>query len=101
MAAPTSLGFDILYEDPDFLVVSKPAGLLTQAPLGIDSLEVRIKQFLQQREATPGEVYLGVPHRLDRPVSGAILFAKTVAAARRMSKQFEWRRVEKIYWALI
>src|SRR3954469_4480527 len=95
------LGFDILHEDEACLVVSKPAGLLTQAPLGIDSLEVRIKRLLQERQTEPGDVYLGVPHRLDRPVSGAILFAKTVAAARRMSKQFEWRRVEKTYWALV
>lgn len=94
-------GFDILYEDADFLVASKPAGLLTQAPLGIDSLEVRIKRFLHERDAASGEVYLGVPHRLDRPVSGAIIFAKSVAAARRMSRQFESRRVEKTYWALV
>jgi 23S rRNA-/tRNA-specific pseudouridylate synthase len=46
-------------------------------------------------------VYLGVPHRLDRPVSGAIVFAKSAAAARRISRQFEWRRVEKTYWALV
>ena len=94
-------GFDILYEDTDFLVVSKPAGLLTQAPLGIDSLKVRIKGLLKERGAAGGEVYLGVPHRLDRPASGAIIFAKSVAAARRMSRQFESRRVEKTYWALV
>jgi RluA family pseudouridine synthase len=93
--------FAILYEDSDLVIVAKPAGLLTQAPLGIDSLEVRIKRFLQERDAIAGEVYLGVPHRLDRPVSGAILFTKSVAAARRMSRQFESRRVEKTYWALV
>jgi len=106
-----SHGLPILYEDPDFLVINKPAGLLTQAALGIDSLEVRVKRLLQERrgadipvcQPTVGssEIYLGLPHRLDRPVSGAILFAKSVAAARRMSKQFEWRRVEKTYWALV
>jgi 23S rRNA pseudouridine1911/1915/1917 synthase len=101
MLDAATFGFHILYDDPDFLVVNKPAGLLTQAPLGIDSLEVRVKRLLQERPSTPGEIYLGVPHRLDRPVSGAILFAKSVAAARRMSKQFEWRRVEKTYWALV
>jgi 23S rRNA pseudouridine1911/1915/1917 synthase len=93
--------FEILYEDSDLFIVAKPAGLLTQAPLGIDSLEVRIKRFLQQRNSIPGDVYLGVPHRLDRPVSGAIMFTKSVAAARRMSRQFESRRVEKTYWALV
>ena len=94
-------GFEILYEDCDFLAVAKPAGLLTQAPLGIDSLEMRIKCLLREREPGATDVYLGVPHRLDRPVSGAIVFAKSVAAARRMSRQFESRRVEKTYWALV
>src|SRR5687767_2396364 len=92
---------EILFEDPDCLVVNKPAGLLTQAPLGIDSLEFRIKRFLQQRDALTGDVYLGVPHRIDRPASGAIVFAKNLKAAQRISKQFESRRVEKSYWALV
>jgi 23S rRNA pseudouridine1911/1915/1917 synthase len=96
-----SLGFDILYEDNDFLVAAKPAGLLTQAPLGIDSVELRIKRFLTERNNNSGDAYLGVPHRIDRPVSGAILFAKSIAAARRISRQFESRRVEKSYWALV
>src|SRR4051812_28915890 len=94
-------GFETLFEDADLLAVSKPAGLLTQAPLGIDSLEVRIKRLLKERDPGEGEVYLGVPHRLDRPVSGGILFAQNLKAAQRMSKQFESRRVEKTYWALV
>ncbi|MDX1944931.1 MAG: RluA family pseudouridine synthase [Pirellulaceae bacterium] len=92
--------FDILYEDSHCIVVAKPAGLLTQAPLGIDSLEVQIKQLLKERENKPGNVYLGVPHRIDRPVSGAIVFAKNVRAARKISEQFEHRMVSKTYWAL-
>ncbi|MGI8979815.1 MAG: RluA family pseudouridine synthase [Pirellulaceae bacterium] len=94
------LGFDILHEDEACLVVAKPGGLLTQAPLGIDSLEVRIKKFLRERDNIEGDVYLGVPHRLDRPVSGVIVFAKHRKAARTISNQFEQRRVEKTYWAL-
>lgn len=93
-------GFDILFEDDACLVVNKPPGMLTQAPLGIDSLEFRIKAWLNQRDATPGGVYLGVPHRLDRPASGVIVFAKTIRSARKISKQFEGRVVEKTYWAL-
>ena len=93
-------GFDILYEDSHCIAVAKSAGLLTQAPLGIDSLEVRIKKLLKERDAKPGDVYLGVPHRLDRPVSGAIVFAKNVRAARKISEQFEHRMVIKTYWAL-
>src|SRR5689334_12976722 len=94
-------GFDILYEQGPCLVVNKPPGLLTQAPPGIDSLELRVKRFLKAREHQPGNVYLGVPHRVDRPVSGVIVLAKHVRAARRLSEQFEARTVRKIYWALV
>jgi 23S rRNA pseudouridine1911/1915/1917 synthase len=93
-------GFDILFEDSACLVVNKPAGLLTQAPLGIDSLEFRLKAWLKERDAKPGGIYLGVPHRIDRPASGVIVFAKNVRAARRISEQFEGRLVEKSYWAI-
>ncbi|HTU26462.1 MAG TPA: pseudouridine synthase, partial [Pirellulales bacterium] len=68
-------GFQLLYEEGPCLVVLKPSGVLTQAPPGIDSLEVRIKAFLKAREEKPGNIYLGVPHRLDRPVSGVMVFA--------------------------
>jgi RluA family pseudouridine synthase len=94
-------GFEILYEVGPCLGVLKPAGVLTQAPPGIDSLEVRIKAFLKERDHKPGGVYLGVPHRIDRPVSGAMVFAKHVRAARRLAQQFEARTVRKIYWALV
>jgi RluA family pseudouridine synthase len=92
---------DILHEDSSCLVANKPGGLLTQAPLGIDNLEFRIKRLLKERDAKPGGVYLGVPHRIDRPVSGVIVFAKNVRAARRISEQFEGRLVEKTYWAMV
>jgi 23S rRNA pseudouridine1911/1915/1917 synthase len=92
---------DILYDSGPCLVVNKPAGLLTQAPAGIDSLEVRVKDFYRRREQKEGNIYLGVPHRLDRPVSGAIVFARHVRAAQRLSTQFENRTVTKLYWALV
>jgi RluA family pseudouridine synthase len=92
---------DVLYEAGPCLAVNKPPGLLTQAPPGIDSLELRVKRFLKEREQKPGGVYLGVPHRLDRPVSGVIVLAKHVRAARRLSEQFEARSVRKVYWALV
>ncbi len=93
--------FEILGEIGPCLVVSKPPGLLTQASPGIDSLEARIKRFIKVRDQKPGGVYLGVPHRLDRPVSGAMVFTKHARAARRLAEQFESRRVEKVYWALV
>lgn len=94
------ISFDILFEDADCLVVNKPGGLLTQAPVGIDSLEFRIKRMLRERSSDATEIYLGVPHRLDRPASGAIVFAKTLRAAQKISLQFERRFVKKTYWAL-
>ena len=97
----TTDAVEILYEDGPCLVVNKPSGLLTQSPPGIDSLENRIKAFLKVREQKPGKVYLGVPHRLDRPASGAMVFAKHVRAARRLAEQFEARVVRKVYWACV
>ena len=93
---------EILYDDGPVLVVNKPAGLLTQAPAGIDSLEVRVKEFYRRREGKPPDanIYLGLPHRLDRPVSGAIVFARHARAAQRLSAQFENRTVAKSYWAV-
>lgn len=98
MAEP---GFQLLYEEGPCLVVCKPPGLATQAVPDIDSLEARIKAFLKERDALAGEVYLGVPHRLDRPASGAMVFATRAKATRRLAMQFEAREVRKLYWALV
>ena len=92
---------DILYDSGPCLVVNKPPGVLTQAPAGIDSLEVRVKEFYREREQKEGNIYLGLPHRLDRPVSGAIVFARHVRAAQRLATQFENRTVTKVYWAFV
>lgn len=97
----TQRGFDILFEDEAVLAVAKPTGIATQAPPGIDSLEARIRAYLTAEGERPADVYLGIPHRLDRPVSGAMVFAKTRRAARQLSRQFERRRVRKLYWACV
>jgi RluA family pseudouridine synthase len=95
--------FEILYDNGPCLVINKPAGLLTQAPPGIDSLEIRVKEFYRRREGKEpaANIYLGLPHRLDRPVSGAIVFARHVRAAQRLAAQFENRTVTKVYWAAV
>lgn len=93
-------GFEILYEEGPCLVICKPPGVLIQAPPGIDSLEVRIKTFLRAREGKD-DVYLGVPHRLDRPATGVIIFAKDLRTTRKLGEQFERRRVHKVYWACV
>ncbi len=101
MAAIPS-GFGILFEDEAILVVNKPSGVTTQAPRAFESLESRIRVYLgNAANCLSEDVYLGIPHRLDRPVTGAIVFAKTRRAARHLSKQFERRRVRKIYWACV
>jgi len=97
----STLGFDILYEDGPCLAVCKPGGVLTQAPPGIDSLEVRVRDYLRQRDGQPGKIYLGVPHRIDRPASGALVLAKHARAARRLAEQFEFRTIDKRYLALM
>src|SRR5246127_125476 len=92
----------ILYEDNHCLAVAKPAGLLTQGvPPGIPTLEAQVKAYLKGRYHKAGNVYLGIPHRLDRPVSGVVLFARNTKAARRLAEQSQTRQVRKIYWALI
>lgn len=92
---------DILYDERPCLVVNKPPGLLTQAPAGIDSVELRVADLFRRREEKTGKVYVGVPHRIDRPASGALVFARHVRATRRLAEQFETRRVRKVYWAVV
>ena len=92
---------DVLHEDESIIVLNKPSGILTQSPPGIDSLEARVREYLRWKRRETGDVYVGVPHRLDRPVSGAMVFALRRKMANRLSKQFERRDVEKTYWAIV
>jgi 23S rRNA pseudouridine1911/1915/1917 synthase len=92
---------EVLFEDNHCLAVCKPAPLLTQAPPGVPSLEAIVKAYLKERYRKAGGIYLGVPHRLDRPVSGVVLFARSSKAARRLAEQFQERIVTKIYWAAV
>jgi 23S rRNA pseudouridine1911/1915/1917 synthase len=98
--APAPL-LTILYEDNHCLAIAKPAGLSTQAPPGVASLEALARTYLKERYHKPGNVYLGIPHRLDRPVSGVVLFARQTVSAQRLAEQFRSRQVRKIYWAVV
>src|SRR5438105_3883378 len=92
----------ILFEDNQCIAVAKPAALLTQGvPPGIPTLESQVKAYLKERYHKAGNVYLGIPHRLDRPVSGVVLFARNTKAARRLAEQFQERQVRKVYWAVV
>jgi 23S rRNA pseudouridine1911/1915/1917 synthase len=76
--------------------------LLTQGvPPGIVTLESLVKDYLKARYHKLGNVYLGIPHRLDRPVSGVVLFARNTKSARRLAEQFQQQQVEKVYWAVV
>lgn len=97
----SDLGFDILRETESYLVICKHPGILTQAPWGVDSLEWRIKAFLQQRDQVLGEVYVGLPHRLDRPATGVMVIGKSAKATQKLGRQFEARYVKKVYWACV
>src|ERR1700757_909699 len=90
---------DILFEDNHCLAIVKPSGCLSTHFDGHEeTLDRMVKEYLKTKYAKPGNVYLGVVHRLDRPVSGVVLFARTSKAAARLSAQFRSGKVRKIYW---
>ncbi len=93
---------DVLYEDNHLLAVNKPALLPT---MGVsedrNSLLAVTKDYIRKRYNKPGNVYLGIVSRLDAPVTGVVLIARTSKAAGRLSEQFRERQVEKTYWALV
>lgn len=91
----------ILFEDHHLIAVNKPVPLLTQAPVGIPSLEALVKEYIKEKCQKPGGVYLGIPHRLDRPVSGVVLFARNSKAAARVAAQFQQHTTRKTYWATV
>src|SRR4030042_7159344 len=93
---------EVLYEDNHLLAVCKPAGLPTMGtPTDRPTLLAIAKSYVKRRYHKPGNVYLGVMSRLDAPVSGVVLLARTSKAARRITEQFRSRAVEKTHWALV
>lgn len=93
---------NIIYEDNHLLVVEKPINVPVQADKsGDEDLLTMLKKYLKEKYNKPGEVYLGLVHRLDRPVGGVMVFAKTSKAASRLSKQVQKHEFKKIYMAVI
>ena len=91
----------ILFEDNHLLVFNKRAGEIVQGDrTGDEPLCETLKAFIAQRDAKPGRVFMGVPHRLDRPVSGIAVFAKTSKCLERLNAMFRDGEVHKTYWAL-
>jgi 23S rRNA pseudouridine1911/1915/1917 synthase len=92
----------VLYEDNHCIAVAKPAGMPTTHFQGREeTLDRLVKAYLKQRYAKPGNVFLGIVHRLDKAVSGVVLFAKTSKGASRLAEQFRQGSVEKVYWAVV
>ena len=92
---------DVLYEDNHLIIVNKRASEIVQVDDGGDEpLCEKVKTFLKKKYKKEGNVFLGVTHRLDRPVSGAIIFAKTSKALGRLNKMFQEKKIQKTYWAL-
>lgn len=92
----------VLFEDNHLIAVNKPAGYLSQSDkTGDVSMVEAVKSYIKHRYGKPGDVFLGLVHRLDRPVSGVLLFARTSKGLTRMNKLFAERKVEKTYWAVV
>ncbi|MCC5944459.1 MAG: RluA family pseudouridine synthase [Bernardetiaceae bacterium] len=94
-------GFSVIYEDNHLIIVNKSPGILTQGDITGDlPIAERVKEYLKVKYEKPGNVFCGVVHRLDRPVSGVLVLAKTSKGLSRMSELFKKRKIQKTYWAI-
>ncbi len=97
-------GIEVLYEDNHIIAVNKRAGDLVQGDqTGDEPLSEKVKAYIKKRYNKPGDVFLGIPHRIDRPVSGVVIFARTSKALTRLNKMFQQKdkEITKIYWAIV
>ncbi|MBR5715059.1 MAG: RNA pseudouridine synthase [Bacteroidales bacterium] len=93
---------EIIYEDNHILAVSKTCHEIVQGDkTGDEPLSETLKRFIKERDAKPGNVFLGVTHRLDRPTTGVVLFAKTSKALERLNRMFSCGEVHKTYWCIV
>ena len=93
---------EILFEDNHLLIINKPAGLLVQGDAtGDEPLSAKAEEYLRFKYKKPGAAFVGVAHRLDRPVSGVVALAKTSKALSRLNELFRDNKVHKTYWALV
>lgn len=93
---------EILYEDNHIIIVSKRSSDLVQGDgTGDEPLDDIVRSYIKEKYNKPGDVFLGVVHRLDRPVSGCVVYARTSKALTRLSELFRTREVKKTYWAIV
>lgn len=92
----------VLYEDNHLIAVNKSSSEIVQGDkTGDEPLSETIKKYIKEKYNKPGDVYLGVTHRLDRPVSGVVLFARTSKALTRLNEMFKTQQIQKTYWAIV
>lgn len=97
----TSKNLKVLYEDNHLIIVNKrPSDIVQGDKTGDKPLVDHVKDYIKEKYNKPGAVFLGVIHRIDRPVSGAVVFAKTSKALSRMNKMFQEKTIQKTYWAV-
>jgi 23S rRNA pseudouridine1911/1915/1917 synthase len=102
MQPESGLNLEILYEDNHLIAVNKRPSQIAQGDkTGDASLPDQIKEYLKKKYDKPGNVFCGVIHRLDRPTSGIVLFARTSKALERMNRQFQEKTIQKKYWAMV
>lgn len=93
---------EVLYEDNHLIAVNKNSGDIVQGDkTGDEPLSDKVKSYLKEKYNKPGNVFCGVIHRIDRPVSGIVLFAKTGKALARVNEMFRTREIQKVYWAIV
>jgi 23S rRNA pseudouridine1911/1915/1917 synthase len=96
------MALNILFEDNHLIIVNKPCGALAQGDKSGDApLAEEVKAYIKEKYQKPGDVFLGIVHRLDRPVSGILIFARTSKALERMNALFRDKQVQKTYWAVV
>lgn len=92
----------VLFEDNHLIIINKAASELVQGDITNDAtLGDKVKEFIKERDAKAGNVFLGIPHRLDRPVSGVVIYTKTSKALSRMAEIFRLKEIKKTYWAIV
>lgn len=94
---------DILYEDNHFIIVNKPSGILVQQDKQKheENIESAVKAYIKEKFNKPGEVFVGIPHRIDRPTSGVVITCRTSKALERVNEMFQRKEIKKTYWAIV
>jgi len=96
------MDINVLYEDNHLIIVNKEPGDIVQVDKSMDeSLDEKIKKYIKEKYNKPGQVFLGVVHRIDRPVSGAVVFARTSKSLERLNAMFKAGEIDKRYWAIV